>query len=115
MNTPATPAAKPTAPSEKPGPSALMTLATIAGGLVALATLLGFVLHGCGHVAYSTYLNDWGVQEGLFPQGFYPEITDGCKRAENFWSCLATLRRILGLWNRSMYSNTSALAASSVG
>src|SRR5690606_313413 len=23
--------------------------------------------------------------------GFYPEITDGCKRAENFWSCLATL------------------------
>ena len=47
--------------------------------------------------------------------GFYPEITDGCKRAENFWSCLATLRRILGLWNRSMYSNTSALAASSVG
>ncbi|MBA0454088.1 hypothetical protein D7Y59_20660, partial [Stenotrophomonas maltophilia] len=25
--------------------------------------------------------------------GFYPEITDGCKRAENFWSCLATLRR----------------------
>ena len=47
--------------------------------------------------------------------GFYPEITDGCKRVENFWSCLATLRRILGLWNRSMYSNTSALAASSVG
>src|SRR5690606_19096148 len=47
--------------------------------------------------------------------GFYPEITDGCKRVENFWSCLATLRRILGLWNRSMYSNTSALTASSVG
>ena len=47
--------------------------------------------------------------------GFYPEITDGCKRVENFNSCLATLRRILGLWNRSMYSNTSALAASSVG
>ncbi|MCB1560514.1 MAG: integrase arm-type DNA-binding domain-containing protein, partial [Xanthomonadales bacterium] len=32
--------------------------------------------------------------------GFYPEITDGCKRASNFRSCLATLRRILGLWNR---------------
>src|SRR5690606_3669821 len=47
--------------------------------------------------------------------GFYPEITDGCKRAENFRSCLAILRRILGLWNRSMYSNTSVLAASSVG
>lgn len=47
--------------------------------------------------------------------GFYPETTDGCERVENFKSCLATLRRILGLWNRSMYSNTSALAASSVG
>src|SRR5690554_4901664 len=47
--------------------------------------------------------------------GFYPEITDGCKRADSFRSCLATLRRILGLWNRSMYSNTSALAASGVG
>src|SRR5690606_38706623 len=49
------------------------------------------------------------------PPGFYPEITDGCKRADSFRSCLATLRRILGLWNRSMYSNTSALAASGVG
>ena len=47
--------------------------------------------------------------------GFYPEITDGCKRVENFKSCLAVLRRILGLWRRSMYSNTSALAVSSVG
>ena len=47
--------------------------------------------------------------------GFYPEITDGLERAENFWSCLMTLRRILGLWRRSIYSNTSALAASSVG
>lgn len=55
------------------------------------------------------------TQDHFREMGFYPEITDGCKRAENFWSCLATLRRILGLWNRSMYSNTSALAASSVG
>ena len=55
------------------------------------------------------------VSDAIAFLGFYPEITDGCKRAENFWSCLATLRRILGLWNRSMYSNTSALAASSVG
>ncbi len=47
--------------------------------------------------------------------GFYPDTTDGCERVENFKSCLAVLRRILGLWNRSMYSNTSALAASSVG
>ncbi|MET4678804.1 hypothetical protein ABIA72_000406 [Stenotrophomonas rhizophila] len=85
MSTPATPTTHPPVPSEKPGPSALMTLATIAGGLVALATLLGFVLHGCGHVAYSTYLNDWGVQEGLFPQtadwkvvrGYYAIVLQG--------------------------------------
>jgi len=30
-------------------------------------------------------------------QGFYPVSTDGLKRAENFRSCLATLRRIRGL------------------
>ena len=47
-------------------------------------------------------------------QGFYPEITDGCERAWNSRSRLATLRRILGLWNRSTYSNTSVFAASSV-
>ncbi len=47
--------------------------------------------------------------------GFTPEITDGYERVENFKSSLAVLRRILGLWRRSMYSNTSALAASSVG
>ena len=29
--------------------------------------------------------------------GFYPETTDGCKRVENFKSCLATRRRINGL------------------
>lgn len=46
--------------------------------------------------------------------GFYPEITDGCERAWNSRSRLATLRRILGLWNRSTYSNTSVFAASSV-
>ena len=50
-----------------------------------------------------------------FLVGFYPDTTDGCERVENFKSCLAVLRRILGLWNRSMYSNTSVLAASSVG
>ena len=47
--------------------------------------------------------------------GFTPEITDGYERVENFKSSLAVLRLILGLWRRSMYSNTSALAASSVG
>lgn len=33
----------------------------------------------------------------LMLDGFYPISTDGLKRAENFRSCLATLRRILGL------------------
>lgn len=31
------------------------------------------------------------------PPGFYPISTDGLKRAENFKSCRATLRRIRGL------------------
>lgn len=47
--------------------------------------------------------------------GFYPEITDCLERTENFWSCLTRRRRILGLWRRSIYSNTSDRAASSVG
>ncbi len=51
----------------------------------------------------------------IAPQGFYPEITDCLERAENFWSCLPRRRRILGLWRRSIYSNTSDRAASSVG
>ena len=29
--------------------------------------------------------------------GFYPVSTDGLKTAESFWSCVATLRRILEL------------------
>ncbi len=68
-----------------------------------------------GHTVARPQDQDHKIGLSHSAKGFYPEITDGCKRAENFWSCLATLRRILGLWNRSMYSNTSALAASSVG
>ena len=34
--------------------------------------------------------------------GFYPVPTDGLEKPENNKSCLATRRRILGLWNRSM-------------
>ena len=34
--------------------------------------------------------------------GFYPVSTDGLETPENFRSCLATLRRMRGLWNRSM-------------
>ena len=40
---------------------------------------------------------------------FYTEIKDGCKSTENFLSCLATLRHILGLWNRSMYGHQTKL------
>jgi hypothetical protein len=47
--------------------------------------------------------------------GFYPEIADGCERVENFKSSLAVLRRILGLWRRSMYSNTSARIECRIG
>ena len=35
-------------------------------------------------------------------KGFYPVFTDGYKTPENSKSLLATLRRIRGLWNRSM-------------
>ena len=35
-------------------------------------------------------------------RGFYPVFTDGYKTPENSKSLLATLRRIRGLWNRSM-------------
>lgn len=51
---------------------------------------------------------DWDVitddrnRELVQYKGFYPISTDGLKRAENFKSCRATLRRIRGLWNRSM-------------
>jgi hypothetical protein len=71
---------------------------------------------GTKHVADGTWLFDRIGSLYLGKEyGFYPEITDGCERVENFKSSLAVLRRILGLWCRSMYSNTSALAASSVG
>ena len=33
----------------------------------------------------------------LAKSGFYPVSTDGLKTAESFWSCVATLRRILEL------------------
>jgi chromosome segregation ATPase len=42
------------------------------------------------------------VHAMIYSDGFYPVSTDGLKTAEKCRSCLATLRRILGLWNRSM-------------
>ncbi|MCE4364876.1 hypothetical protein [Xanthomonas hortorum] len=38
------------------------------GSLAAMTTLAGVLLHGCGHVAYTSYLDAWGVQADLFPQ-----------------------------------------------
>ena len=72
-------------------------------------------LHLAATNLYDAVVLDWLLprMEGL--EGFYPEITDCLERTENFWSCLTRRRRILGLWRRSMYSNTSDLAASSVG
>jgi len=40
--------------------------------------------------------------DGKRRDGFYPVFTDGYKTPENSKSLLATLRRIRGLWNRSM-------------
>jgi hypothetical protein len=90
--------------SEKP--RALITLATIAGGLVAMATLLGFVLHGCGHVAYTTYLGAWGVQDGLFPQsadwkvvrGYYAIVLQGSELLTDVpWSKILAVFAFLSL------------------
>ena len=41
--------------------------------------------------------NQIDIEERIQDGGFYPVSTDGLKRAENFRSCLATLRRIRGL------------------
>ena len=49
------------------------------------------------------------VQPSGIGKEFYTEIKDGCKSTENFLSCLATLRHILGLWNRSMYGHQTKL------
>lgn len=61
------------------------TLATIAGAILALATIVGFCLHLSGDVAYSTYLTTLGIQPTLFPQapdwkiihGYYVTLLQG--------------------------------------
>ncbi|WP_355505482.1 hypothetical protein RZV16_16325 [Xanthomonas cannabis] len=61
------------------------TLATIAGGILAVATIIGFCLHLSGDVAYSTYLTGVGVQSTSFPQaadwkiihGYYVTVFQG--------------------------------------
>lgn len=61
------------------------TLATIAGAILAFATIVGFCLHLSGDVAYSTYLTSLGIQPTLFPQaadwkmihGYYVTLLQG--------------------------------------
>ncbi|XQA79275.1 hypothetical protein ACM9W9_05980 [Xanthomonas sacchari] len=61
------------------------SITTLIGGIAAMTTLVGIVLHGCGHVAYTSYLDAWGVQSDLFPQsadwkvvrGYYAIVLQG--------------------------------------
>ncbi|WLA10133.1 hypothetical protein MO328_08560 [Xanthomonas translucens] len=61
------------------------SITTLIGSIAAMTTLAGIVLHGCGHVAYTSYLNAWGVQADLFPQstdwkvirGYYAVVLEG--------------------------------------
>ncbi|CAD0313408.1 hypothetical protein [Xanthomonas hortorum] len=68
------------------------------GSLAAMTTLAGIVLHGCGHVAYTSYLKAWGVQADLFPQsadwkvvrGYYAIVLQGLGMIRSFpWISVA--------------------------
>ncbi|MCC8487600.1 hypothetical protein VDG62_06255 [Xanthomonas campestris pv. raphani] len=76
------------------------TLATIAGGLLAVATIMGFCLHLSGDVAYSTYLTGVGVQPTSFPQaadwkiihGYYVTVVQGIRLLGNIpWRIVLTM------------------------
>jgi len=76
------------------------TLATIAGGLLAVATIMGFCLHLSGDVAYSTYLTGVGVQSTSFPQaadwkiihGYYVTVIQGIRLLGNIpWRIVLTM------------------------
>lgn len=57
--------------------SGITTFATLAGALLAIATIIGFLLHGCGHVAAVTYLDMWGLDESFSPQSADLNIISG--------------------------------------
>lgn len=74
-----------------------------------MASIVGILLHGCGHVAYTTYLKSWGIQEGLFPQnsdwkvvrGYYAVVLQSSSMFREFpWSTvlLSTLTLTLGIF-----------------
>ncbi len=48
----------------------------------------------------------FGIASAMLVLGLCSEITDRGERAENFCYCLESLLSILGLWRRSMCSDT---------
>ncbi|WP_235872531.1 hypothetical protein [Pseudoxanthomonas winnipegensis] len=74
------------------------SITTFIGSIAAMTTLAGILLHGCGHVAYTSYLDTWGVQADLFPQsadwkvirGYYALVFQGARIIKSVpWSALA--------------------------
>ncbi|PZP63415.1 MAG: hypothetical protein DI597_03710 [Pseudoxanthomonas spadix] len=74
-----------------------------------MTTLAGIVLHGCGHVAYTSYLDAWGVQADLFPQaadwkvvrGYYAIVLQGAGVIKSVpWDAAALIFFLLsiGIW-----------------
>ncbi|HEL4857915.1 TPA: hypothetical protein UL920_001103 [Stenotrophomonas maltophilia] len=75
-------------------------LTTMAGGILAVATLIGFFLHLSGDVAHSTYLTEMGVPAALFPQatdakiihGYYVVIIQGIRLISDIpWGIVLTM------------------------
>ena len=75
-------------------------LTTMAGGILAVATLIGFFLHLAGDVAHSTYLTEMGVPAGRFPQatdakiihGYYVVIIQGIRLISDIpWGIVFTM------------------------
>jgi len=63
---------------KQPSPAALASsVATAAGSLLAIATILGFFLHFAGDVSQSTYLAQLGLQPTSFPQPVEEKVIHG--------------------------------------
>ncbi|WP_372358962.1 hypothetical protein [Xanthomonas axonopodis] len=86
---------RPIAPPEEQGKllsKRSWSITRFVGTLAAMTTLAGIVLHGCGHVAYTSYLDAWGVQSDLFPQsadwkvvrGYYAIVLQGLGMIQSF-------------------------------
>lgn len=64
------------------------------GSLAAVTTLAGIVLHGCGHVAYTSYLKAWGVQADLFPQSAEKQRCEDAVTSRRISTALAYKRAL---------------------